>query len=118
MCDFRSNTEPEMVKVRRVVVVSSGDARPVMLVVPLSTTRPWDYRPVHVRLSGRYVFLAPTVWAKCDLVTHVAQHRLDRISVGGRYLSSREARVRPNDLVAIRAGILYALGLGRLVSSL
>ncbi len=61
MCDFTSNTEPEMVKVRRVVVVSAGGARPVMLVVPLSTTPPWESRPVHVKLTGRYAFLAPNV---------------------------------------------------------
>ncbi len=40
MCDFNSNEEPETVKIRRVVVVSSGEARQIMLVVPLSTTPP------------------------------------------------------------------------------
>lgn len=106
-----------MVKVRRVVVVSSGEARRVMLIVPFSTTSPWHPRPVHVRLAGRYAFLAPGTWAKCDLVTHVAQHRLDRVRVGNRYLSGWESRVTDRDLTAIRYGVVHALELGRLLPS-
>ncbi len=117
MCDFRSNTEPEMVKVRRVVVVSSADARQVMLVVPLSTTPPRDVRPVHVKLRGRYAFLARDVWAKCELVTHVAQYRLDRVRYGERYLNGWETRMTRADLTAIRYGIVHAIELGPLIPS-
>jgi uncharacterized protein YifN (PemK superfamily) len=117
MCDFTSNKEPEMVKVRRVVVVSSGEARQIMLVVPLSTTPPSRPRPVHVRLGGHYAFLAAGVWAKCDLVTHVAPYRLDRIRVGNRYLNGWESQVTNRDLMAVRYGVVHALDLGPLIRS-
>jgi uncharacterized protein YifN (PemK superfamily) len=118
MCDFNSNTEPEMVKVRRVVVVSAGEARQVMLVVPLSTTPPLRPRPVHVRLTGRYAFLSADAWAKCDLVSHVAPYRLDRVRVGTHYLNGWESRVTSRDLMAVRYGVVHALGLGRLIPPL
>ncbi len=115
MCDFNSNLEPEIVKVRRVVVVSSVGVRQVMVVVPISTTPSREIRPVHVKLTGRYEFLARDVWAKCELVTHVARYRLDRVRYGERYLNGWQTRITHDDLTAIRFGVLHAIGLGFLV---
>jgi uncharacterized protein YifN (PemK superfamily) len=79
-----------IVKRRPVIVVASefGGAS-LVSVVPLSTRAPEPMSPWHVRLStDRYGFLdhrSGEMWAKCDLVTHVAYSRLDRLRLDGAF---------------------------------
>ena len=114
ICDFATGFRaPEMVKVRPVVVVSprrrSGQ---VVTIVPLSTTPPLLPESWHRRLCpASYPPARMAVWAKCDMLTTVALSRLDRVKLrlDGR-LSYVTFQVVAEDLDAIRAGILAALG--------
>lgn len=93
ICNFSTGFEPpEMVKIRRVIVVSKGDHNKhgVCTVVPFSTTPPTQLQPFHVEFPPkRYPFLHSEVscWAKCNMINTVAMRRLDRIRVGGEYQS-------------------------------
>jgi mRNA interferase MazF len=113
ICNFEGYLRPEMVKKRRVVVVSpmrafkyTTDA--TVIVVPLSevapqTTLPWHY-PIP---GGRYPGLR-TCWAKGDLVAHVGLIRLDRIFLGGNWIIPF---MTAEDLSAIRSVVGNALGI-------
>jgi mRNA interferase MazF len=131
MCDFSGYVPPEIVKMRRVVVVSpANQGARVALVVPISTTQPWTLLPVHVELPGEAVYPcfpgAATVWVKADLIAHVRFDRLDRVrvpildSVGNPIPRKRvylpPVRLTPDHLREVRQAILHSLGLGRLAS--
>lgn len=105
---------PEMTKRRRVVVLTprSRDHRTsTLVVVPLSTTAPRIVRPHHYQLQGMYQFLTQTeaVWAKGDMVVHVALARLSPVIDKGRVV---RASVSAIDLLGIRTAVLHAIGLG------
>jgi uncharacterized protein YifN (PemK superfamily) len=86
-----------------------------VLVVPLSTTAPKEPRTVHVKLKDRYSFLAAETWAKCDLVAHVARHRLDRVySCDRGFLGRNASQLTNRDFVAMQSGLLHAISLARL----
>ena len=113
MCDFVGNVLPEMVKVRPVVVVARNRGnRHLVTVVPLSTTAPVTMAAHHHQLDanplpGREKV---TCWAKCDMISTVSLSRLDRYKVAPRrYVAPR---LPTADLVAIKAAIAKALGLG------
>jgi uncharacterized protein YifN (PemK superfamily) len=111
VCDFRGAVDPEIGKVRPVVVISPNHPRRpgLVTVVPLSATRPNPIRAFHQQLSqsllpGR----ASEVWAKCDLVTSVAVARLDRVRVGrGEY---SVGRVSDEELRRIRLAAALSFG--------
>jgi uncharacterized protein YifN (PemK superfamily) len=114
ICDFSGYIQPEMVKTRRVVVVSPkrmfrlpSDA--TVLVVPLSTAEPEPLELWHHHIvDGRYRGVG-SCWAKGDLIAHVSLLRLDRM------LHAR-ARIIPVvseiDLDGIRRAAAAAIGLG------
>src|SRR5450432_2925614 len=91
MCDFTGFIKPEMTKVRRVVILSprSRVSFPgTYLVVPISRTPPSSPEPYHCEFKARsYQFFdqVESVWAKANMVTCVASHRLDRVRIDGRY---------------------------------
>lgn len=132
MCDFSGYVPPEIVKLRRVIIVSPPNpgAR-IALVVPVSTTPPRSPSAVHVRLPGGDVYRCFTpaheTWVKADLIAHVRFDRLDRVRiplVDGtgvpiprkfEYLPT--VRLSPEHLSEVRRAILHALGLGRLATS-
>ncbi len=120
MCDYTTGfTAPEMVKRRPVVVLSPRARRRPgpYLVVPFSTTAPLPVESYHVRLPvGRYAFFRSgrDVWAKCDMVSAVSAQRLDRLRVGGAWMTPA---IRPEDLAAVQRGVLHALGLSRLTAA-
>jgi uncharacterized protein YifN (PemK superfamily) len=122
MCDYSGYVQPEMVKLRRVIVVSPPNkGASVVLVVPVSTTRPRTVLPVHVCLPGEDEYEcfdgAPEVWVKADLVSHVRFERLDRVFVRGTgYL--RTVKLSSEHLQEVQAAILHAFGLGILASHL
>lgn len=113
VCNFHGNVAPEIVKRRPVIVVTPRLAyRPnLCMVVPLSTTPADHPQPFHVRLSKNYHPLEDDdypVWAKCDLICNVSFRRLDRFKVGHRKYFA--PKISAEDLQAVRAGILSALG--------
>ena len=119
MCDFAGYVAPEMVKLRRVVVVSPRNAgAPIALVVPVSTTPPEPVQPIHVHFPrGSYACFGPVdTWAKADLLAHVRFERLDRVRVHGRYI--RTVSLSTRHLHDVRRAVLHAIGLGRLASYL
>lgn len=113
ICDFSTGFQPpEMVKRRPVVVVSPRYRRRtgLCLVVPFSTAVPQPPEAFHHRIAaGRYPFLsaAKSSWAKCDMLTCVAFHRLDRLLLQGKHIAPS---LEPEDFSAIRRGVLRALG--------
>lgn len=114
MCDFSGFVPPEMTKVRKVIILSARPRRSfpgTLLVVPVSKTIPSPTEPHHHEFKPRsYEFFDPieSVWAKGDMVTCVAIHRLDRIMLNGRY---SRARIRKEDLRLVRQAVLHALGM-------
>jgi len=115
MCDFTTGFQPpEMVKVRKVVVLSARSritVRDTYLVVPLSKTAPLPPDACHHEFKPRsYHFLDPieSVWAKADMVTCVGKHRLDRVKLNGQY---SRFNIRKDDLMALRKAVLHALGM-------
>ena len=116
-CDFRGMIEPEMVKMRDVVVlVPHRQNRQLVTVVPLSTTAPSPVQPYHHALSADPRpdgDTMRTVWAKCDMVYTVSLERLEmhytRTRRGGR--QSQRVQLPPDDFAAIRRCVALALHL-------
>jgi uncharacterized protein YifN (PemK superfamily) len=114
-CDFAGYVAPEMVKTRRVIILSprNVDSR-VVLVVPVSTTAPRQLLPVHVHIPAPSYrcFQHQEVWVKADLVAHVRLDRLDRVRIGGRFIHTEH--ISQEHLKQVRQAALHALGLGHL----
>lgn len=113
MCDFAGYVTPEIIKVRPVVVISPTHLhRPgLVTVVPLSTTAPSPVMAYHYLLQGNPVpgSSATEVWAKCDLSATVRLDRLDRVEHARRQYSI--GHISPNQVRAIRLGVLASLGI-------
>jgi uncharacterized protein YifN (PemK superfamily) len=129
MCDFAGYVPPEIVKLRRVIILSPSNAGArIALVVPVSTTTPRNPTAVHVKLPGGDVYrcfsTAQEVWVKADLIAHVRFDRLDRVRIPvvdatGSPIPRKYEYLAPNRLSAthlrqVRQAVLHALGLGRL----
>lgn len=117
VCDYGTGfVAPEMVKIRPVVIVSPRfRTRPSLCtVVPLSSVRPEPHELYHHLLSiEAYPPARGPMWAKCDMLSTVSLARLDKIKVrgvGGKrdYVTFQ---MPPDDLVAIRQCVRFALGL-------
>lgn len=93
ICNFETGfVPPEMVKPRRVVVISPYqlNKRGICTVVPLSTTAPNKIEDFHHLIpAGKYRFLSlqKDVWVKADMITTISIARLDRIRVGHVFVS-------------------------------
>ena len=121
-CDFGHQTEPEMVKVRPVVVVSRSHNK-LCTVVPLSGTEPdpvkaWHYKMNRLKLPQR--MHGNEWWAKCDCLTTVAFFRLDRCFVGkcphtGKRLYDAPT-ITSEDLEGIKTAITKHLAIAVLIS--
>jgi uncharacterized protein YifN (PemK superfamily) len=112
MCDFVGFIQPEMVKVRPVVILSRHKHnRNLVTVVPLSTTEPTKMEDHHHELSTNPLPDKPhtSCWAKCDMVATVSLVRLDRYQIGrNQYVVPEVSAI---DFEAIRAGVASALHL-------
>ena len=101
-----------MVKVRPVIVLARNrQARQLVTVVPLSTTRPVPIEPHHHELAanplpGRE---AITCWAECDMVATVSLARLDRFKVAPRQYVTPD--LDAVDFAAVRRATAAALEL-------
>lgn len=128
ICDFKDFREPEMTKRRPAVVVSPRlRARTgLCTVVPLSTTPPKAAMPYHFKLHISPPLPKPYDsrfhWVKADMLYTVSFERLfiphsgkDK-DTGKRLLVVHE--IDEQDLRAIRACILHALGMSPLTAHL
>jgi uncharacterized protein YifN (PemK superfamily) len=122
-CDYAGLVPPEMDKIRFVVVVSPRlrHRKELCTVIPLSTTSPDHPQPFHVQLDNDPYPQSPPgtlVWAKCDMLMTVSYARLSAYWSGRHPQSGKRnyvtLRVSPNELRAIRVGMLHATGLGNL----
>lgn len=116
-CDFRGMIEPEMLKMRNVVVIAKHPRNPrLVTVVPLSASQPTRPEPYHYELpkdprpNGDSMH---PIWAKCDMIYTVSLERLEmhytRTRRGGR--QSVSVMLPPTDIAAIRQGVAAALHL-------
>jgi uncharacterized protein YifN (PemK superfamily) len=118
MCDFKGFVEPEMVKVRPIMVVSPKlpYRSEIVAIVPISLSAPTHDLPYVVRLSKNYHPKEPDdlpCWAKCDLVLNIGLYRLDGFKLGRRKWATPQAS--PEDLRAVRIAVRYGLGLHNFV---
>lgn len=120
-CDYRDLIDPEMSKVRLVVVVSPKflDRPNLCTVVPLSTTPPRVPVGYHVQLDRDphpESLPGTIVWAKCDMVMTVSFARLSAIW-HGKINDKRNyvtISVSQKELGDIRRAVLFSLGLAHL----
>jgi len=123
MCNFGTCfKEPEMRKNRPVVVVSRKLRHRANLctIIPLSTKVPDVIMGWHHKLEPQSVpvpFRGADNWAKCDMITTVAYHRMDRIMLNKRGPNGKRVysamSVTNEDLKAIKNCILTTLNLGK-----
>jgi mRNA interferase MazF len=127
MCDFAGFREPEMVKLRPVIVVSPKlkHRDGLLTVVPLSTTPPLHVLGYHCEIAVTpplpKPFDSPTMWVKGDMIYNVAFSRLellrdrrDRASGRRRYFSRQ---IEAPDLIRIQRCVLEGLGLSQLTGN-
>jgi uncharacterized protein YifN (PemK superfamily) len=108
-----------MVKVRPVMVISPRlpNRSDIVTIVPISLTAPAHAYPFHVRLSKNYHPLEADdlpCWAKCDMVMNLGTWRLDGFKIDRRKWENPQAT--GDDLLAVRHGVLWGLGMGSLIS--
>ena len=115
--DFRDLNEPEMTKLRPVIVVSPRlpNRSELVAIVPISLTAPIRDLPFCYRLSKNYHPHEPDdlpCWAKADMVMNVAIRRLEGFKVGRRKWAY--PNLTADDLLGVRRAVLIGLGLDRL----
>lgn len=121
-CDYSNLVDPEMSKVRWVVVVSPKFLnRPSLCtVVPLSTSPPRKIENYHVLLDkdpAPKSVQGTAVWAKCDMLMTVSFARLSAYHDGRRADGRRNyvnLYVSIQELGRIKLGILHGIGLASL----
>ena len=107
-----------MTKVRPVMVISPRlpYRSEIVTIVPISTTAPKHALPFVVRLSRNYrpdEDPSMPTWAKCDMLMNIGTRRLTAFKVGRRKYAYPTAS--PEDLKAVREGVLHGLGFGDLL---
>ncbi|MEQ8282945.1 MAG: type II toxin-antitoxin system PemK/MazF family toxin [Parvibaculum sp.] len=116
--DFSDLKEPEMTKVRPVIVVSPRlpYRSEIVAVVPISLTAPKHNLPYCFRLSKNYHPQEPDdlpCWAKADMLMNVATKRLSAFKIGRRQYDY--PTLIPEDLAGVRHAVLCGLGLDKLI---
>ncbi|MCK1489074.1 type II toxin-antitoxin system PemK/MazF family toxin [Bradyrhizobium sp. 180] len=124
-CDYSRGgfQPPEMVKARPAVIISPRlpHRDGLCTVVPLSgdpNDHPskWDVR-LEFDPPLPQPFVYPVAWAKCDMLATVGFGRLDMFRTERDQYGKRkylQIKVPAADLEKIRAGVLFALGMGNL----
>jgi uncharacterized protein YifN (PemK superfamily) len=117
MGDFSDLKEPEMTKVRPVIVVSPRlpFRSEIVAVVPISLTEPRHKLPYCFRLSKNYhpkEDAGLPCWAKADMIMNIALRRLDGFKVGRRQWHYPE--ISAEDLAGVRHAVLCGLSLDRI----
>lgn len=127
-CDYSRGgfQEPEMVKARPAVVLSPRlpHRDGLCTVVPLSCSEPERAVSYVVRLELNPPPPEPygerVVWAKCDMLATVSFKRLDLFRTGRDFEGKRKyltLKLPPADFARVRAGVLFALGMGDLTQA-
>lgn len=119
MCDFGGSVDPEMVKVRPVIVLARNRSnKKLVTIVPLSTTKPFVMESHHHELSINPLpdnHNTPC-WAKCDMVATVSLTRLDRLKVRtGKGREYMVPVVSTKDFDAVKHCVVSALRLENLL---
>lgn len=109
-----------MVKIRPVIVLSPKlpYRSEIVTIVPISLTPPRHDLPFVVKLSKNYHPQEEDdleCWAKCDMVTNLALHRLKSFKIDRRKYHTPQL-IGP-DLSAVREGVVHGLGMGGLISA-
>lgn len=116
-CDFKGMIEPEMVKMRDVVVVARHPRNQrLVTIVPLSASQPLRPEPYHYELPSdprpEGDSMRP-IWAKCDMIYTLSIDRLEmhytRTRRGGRQLA--KVFLSAIDMDAIKKCIASAINL-------
>jgi mRNA interferase MazF len=123
MCDYPSCfVEPEMVKVRPVIVISPAlpGRSGLVTVVPISGSSPTKLRGYHCELPAGVL---PTFmrldgeprWAKCDMVNVLSLARLNLVrrprNPGSRKRTYEYLSLPASLLADVRLGVLRSLGI-------
>jgi uncharacterized protein YifN (PemK superfamily) len=116
--DFSDLKEPEMCKVRPVIIVSPRlpNRSEIVAIVPISLTAPRIPLPYCFKLSKNYHPKEADdldCWAKADMVMNVATRRLSAFKVGRRQYAY--PTLTPEDLLGVRRAVLAGLGLDKLL---
>lgn len=121
MADFTDLKQPEMTKVRPVVVLSPRlpFRSELVTIVPISLTPPRHDLPFCYRLSRNYHpgedALLPS-WAKADMIMTISLGRLSGFKIGKR--KWEYPVMAPDDFAGVRRAVLHGLGYGGLALSL
>lgn len=124
-CDYGRGgfREPEMVKARPAVVISPRlpHRDGLCTVVPFSASHDGRKVAYVVRLEFNPPLPGPfsqsVAWAKCDMLATVAFARLDLFHTERDQTGMRkflQPKLSAQDLLRVRAGVLFALGMGHL----
>lgn len=118
IADFSDLKQPEMTKVRPVIVISPRlpYRMEIVAIVPISTTPPIHNLPFCYKLSKNYHPNSPDdlpCWAKADMITNIAYRRLSGFKVGRRKWET--PNLSQDDLDAVRKAVLYGLGFAKLL---
>jgi mRNA interferase MazF len=109
LADFTDLKEPEMTKIRPVIIVSPRlpFRSDIAAVVPISTTPPRHNLPFCYRLSRNYhpdESDGLPCWAKADMLMNIATRRLDGFKIGRRRWCYPE--LTKEDLAGVRHALL------------
>lgn len=128
MCDFSKGfVQPEMVKVRPVVVLATGGRHNsgIVTVAALSTVPPKPALHHHCKIDSKHLpkialFQGKESWLKGDMLYSVGFNRLNQIKVGqshsGRiYFNERLGREKMKEIYGC---VLHGLNLGHVAQHL
>jgi mRNA interferase MazF len=115
--NFSDLSEPEMTKIRPVIIVSPRlpYRSELVAVVPISLTAPRHELPFCHRLSRNYHPMEADdlpCWAKADMVMTISTRRLEGFKVGKRKWEF--PNLTNEDLTSVRQAVMCGLGLDRL----
>lgn len=105
MCDFTGYIEPEIIKVRPVIVIAKHPHNSKLItIVPLSTTKPSELANFHFQMISPID--RKTAWAKCDLIYSISIERLNKIKViKGRTKTWEILKVTDTQLTSIKTAV-------------
>ena len=123
MCDFsRGFVEPEMVKIRPVIVLKANSRSRLVTVIPLSTMEPNPVQDYHLEIPMKELpnyayFNSKTSWLKGDMIYTVSWRRLSPIRVNkkSRTRTYHKGRVSLDLLTKIEICVINGIGLKRLI---
>lgn len=120
ICDYTGFKQPEMTKIRPVIVISPRFRSRANLctVIPLSTTPPNPCEEYHFQLNLERKLPQPfesrTPWVKSDMINSVSLERLSLIRCGKGPNGERKyyrAKISDNELSTLEEKIKKSIGI-------